>query len=263
MVTILITIFGYYSWTQISISAYPHVSPVTEQVTTQAPGIATEEVEQEITVPLERMLTSTPGLVRIRSNSTFGLSLITMIFRNGADDYWERQRIVGRIGSVTLPSGIQPSLSPVTGQTGEIYRYTLESRTKTLMELSEIQRWTVIPALQQIPGVAGVNNFGGFTKEYEFEPDPMQLQRFRLSLNDVITAINSNNVDAGGSKITLGEQGYVIRGIGMVHSLSELGDIVVKQSNGVPVFLNEVGKLTYSHQERQGILGKDNNRDTI
>jgi cobalt-zinc-cadmium resistance protein CzcA len=263
MVTLLVALFGYYSWTQMAVEAYPDISDVAERVTTQAPGLAAEEIEQQITTPLERSLAGTPGLVSMRSSSTFGLSLISMVFRDGTEDYWVRQRIMERIGGVTLPTGAQPGLGSVTAPTGEIYRYTLESDSKNLMELSEIQRWKVIPALQQVAGVAEVDNFGGFTKEYEIQLDPAQLQRFGLGLNDVTTAINNNSANAGGSRVALGEQGYVIRGIGMVRTLADLGDIFVKQSNGVAVFLRDLGKLQYSHQERQGILGKNNNPDTI
>jgi cobalt-zinc-cadmium resistance protein CzcA len=263
VVTILLAIFGYYSWTRMAVEAYPEIGDVTAQVTTSAPGLASEEVEQQITVPLERALAGTPGLSTIRSSSTFGLSLITLVFNDGAEDYWSRQRITERINQVSLPSGIQPGLDPVSGPVGEIYRYTLESDTKNLMELSEIQRWVVIPALEQVAGVANVDNFGGFTMQYQLELDPAQLLRYGIGLNDVVTAINNNNSNAGGSRISRGEQGYVIRGIGLVRTLGDLGSIVVTQRNGVPILVSDLGKTTYSHQEREGILGKDANPDTI
>jgi heavy metal efflux system protein len=263
VVTILVICFGYYSWTQISIEAYPELSDVTAQVTTQVPGLAAEEIEQEITTPLERGLANTQGLVSMRSSSTFGLSLITLVFKDGADDYWERQRVMERISQVTLPAGITPGLDPVSGPAGEIYRYTLESKTKNLMQLSEIQNWVVIPALNQVPGVINVDNFGGFTKEFQLELDPQQLLHYGVSVNQVTAAISANTSNAGGGRITRGEQSYIVRGIGMVHSLQELGDIVVTQNNGVPVLVKELGKLRYGHQVREGILGKDNNPDTI
>ncbi|MGA2964122.1 MAG: efflux RND transporter permease subunit, partial [Candidatus Korobacteraceae bacterium] len=263
IVAILLVILGYYSWTQMAVEAYPDIGDVTAQVVTQAPGLAAEEVEQQITIPLERALAGTPGLMNMRSSSTFGLSIIPITFRDSAEDYWARQRVIENIGQVTLPSGAQPTLLPLEGPTGEIYRYTLESDTRNLMELSEIQHWTVIPALKQVPGVVDVPNFGGFTKQYQLELDPIQLQHFGIALNDVVTAINNNSSNAGGSRISRGEQGYVIRGIGLVRTLDDLGNIVVTQRNGVPVLVRDLGKLTYSHQEREGILGKDNNPDTI
>jgi cobalt-zinc-cadmium resistance protein CzcA len=263
VVTILVACFGYYSWTQLAIEAYPELSDVTAQVTTQVPGLAAEEIEQQITTPLERGLAGTPGLVSIRSSSTFGLSLITLVFRDGAEDYWERQRIVERIGQVTLPPGITPGLDPVSGPAGEIYRYTLESNSKNLMQLSELQNWVIVPALEQIPGVANVDVFGGFTKEFQLELDPVQLLHYGVSVSQVTSAISANTANAGGGRITRGEQSYIVRGIGMVHTLKDLGDIVVTQSNSVPVLVRDLGKLQYGHQVREGILGKDNNPDTI
>jgi cobalt-zinc-cadmium resistance protein CzcA len=263
MVAILLAVFGYYSWTQMAVEAYPDIGDVTAQVVTQAPGLAAEEIEQQITIPLERALAGTPGLVNMRSSSTFGLSIIPIIFRDGADDYWERQRVLENISQVSLPSGIQPTLLPLTGPTGEIYRYTLESDTKNLMELSEIQRWIVMPALEQVPGVVSVANFGGFTKQYQLELDPGKLQDFGIGLNDVVTAINNNSSNAGGSRISRGEEGYVIRGIGLVRTLDDLANIVITQRKGVPILARDLGRLTYSHQEREGILGKDNNPDTL
>ncbi|QAU24915.1 efflux RND transporter permease subunit [Dyella sp. M7H15-1] len=263
VVTMLVICFGYYSWTQLSIEAYPELSDVTVQVTTQVPGLAAEEVEQQVTTPLERGLADTQGLVSMRSSSTFGLSLITMVFKDGADDYWERQRIMERISQVTLPPGVMPGLDPVSGPAGEIYRYTLESKSKNLMQLSEIQNWVVIPALKQVSGVINVDNFGGFTKEFQLELDPQQLLHYGVSVSQVTAAISANTSNAGGGRITRGEQSYIVRGIGMVHSLKDLGDVVVTQNNGVPVLVKDLGKLRYGHQVREGILGKDNNPDTI
>ena len=263
VVAILVALFGWYSWTQLSIEAYPELSAVTAQVTTQVPGLAAEEIEQQITTPLERVLAGTPGLVHMRSSSTFGLSLITLVFKDGSRDYWERQRVMERIAQAQLPPGITPSLDPVSGPAGEIYRYTLESDTKNLMQLSELQTWTVIPALESVPGVANVDNFGGFTKEFQIELDPSSLLRYGVSVNQVTEAISANTANAGGGRITRGEQSYIVRGIGMVHSLKGLGDIVVAQSHGVPVLVRDLGRLRYGHQVREGILGKNNNPDTI
>src|ERR1700693_3360378 len=166
LIAILAAIFGVYAWSQLAIDAYPLLSPVSAQVTVQVPGLAAEEVEQQITIPLERALNGTPGLTSMRSISTFALSQINLLLRDGAEDYWERQRVTDIIAGVTLPPGAQPGLDAVTSPEGEIYRYTLESDSKNLMELSEIQRWIVIPALQQVPGVATIDNFGGFTREF-------------------------------------------------------------------------------------------------
>jgi len=263
VIALLVAVYGYISWTHMAVEAYPDISDVTVQVTTQVPGLAAEEIEQQITTPLERALSNTQGLVTMRSSSTFALSLITMVFKDGTDDYFARQRVIERIGQVTLPTGVQATLGAVTSPAGEIFRYTLESDSKNLMQLSEIQRWEVIPAFKQVPGIADVNNFGGFTKEFQLELDPAQLNRYNLALSDVVNAINNSNANAGGGRVARGEQSYVVRGIGQVRSLDDLGAVVVSQTNGSPVLLRDLGKLQFGHQEREGILGKDHNPDTI
>jgi cobalt-zinc-cadmium resistance protein CzcA len=255
--------FGVYAWETLSVEAYPELGDVAAQVTTQMPGLAAEEVEQLITVPLERQINGTPGLLLMRSSSTFGLSLITVLFRDGYEDYWARQRLLERISQTTLPAGAAPTLDPVAGPGGEIFRYTLESDTRNLQELSEIQRWVVIPALKSVPGVVEDTNFGGFTSEYQLDLDPKQLEHYGLGITDVINAINNNNTNAGGGRVSRGDQSYVIRGVGLIHSLADIGSIVVTQVQGTPVLVRDLGKTTLSHQEREGIVGKDNNPDTI
>ncbi|HUN25456.1 MAG TPA: CusA/CzcA family heavy metal efflux RND transporter [Steroidobacteraceae bacterium] len=263
VVALLLACFGVYAWETLSVEAYPELGDVAAQVTTQMPGLAAEEVEQLITVPLERQINGTPGLLLMRSSSTFGLSLITVLFRDGIDDYWARQRLTERINQAVLPPGASPSLDPVAGAGGEIYRYTLESDSQNLQQLSEIERWTVIPALKSVPGVVDDTNFGGFTTEYQLNLDPRQLEHYGLGIADVVNAINNNNANAGGGRIARGDQSYVIRGVGLMRTLGDIGSTVVTEVNGAPVLVRDLGTLTLSHQEREGILGKDANPDTI
>ena len=262
-VAIILSIYGYISCTKMTIEAYPELSDVTVLVTTQVPGLAAEEIEKQITTPLERALVNTPDLFVLRSSSTFALSLVTLIFKEGVEEYWARERVMSHISDATLPSGIQPSLGPLTGTGGEIYRYTLESDTKNLMELSEIQRWIVIPALKQVSGIADVANFGGLTKEFQLTIEPTKMERNNIVLNDVVSAINNNTANAGGGRISRGEQSYIVRGIGQIHSLDDLGAVVVTQTKGIPVLVRDLGTLQFGHKEREGILGKNYNPDTI
>ncbi len=263
VVAVLLAVYGYVCWINMTVEAYPEIGDVTTLVTTQVPGLAAEEVEQQITTPLERALRNTPGLVTIRSSSTFALSLITLVFSDHVDDYFARQRVLERIATVPLPPGVQAGLGPVAGPGGEILRYTLESDTRNLQELSELQRWVVIPAFKEVAGVVDVNNFGGYTKEFQLELDPAKLQQFNLTLNDVVAAINSNSVNAGGGRVVRGEQGYVVRAIGQIHSLQDLGTVVINQKDGNPVLVRDLGRLQIGHQEREGVLGKNQNPDTI
>ncbi len=263
LVTIFTAIFGYVSWTKLDIEAYPDIADVTSQVITQYPGHAAEEVEEQVTIPLERELNGVPGLQVMRSHSTFGLSLITMVFQDGVDDYWARQRIQERIAGVDLPPGANPGLDPLTSPIGEIYRYTLESCFRDERELKEIQEWVVIPRLKQVTGVADVTNFGGETTQFQLIVDPAKLAQYNVALKQVTEAVQANNANAGGSIVVRGEQGYVVRGIGLIRSLQDLGNIVILQKNGTPVFLKNLGTLELGALERRGILGKDKNPDTV
>ncbi len=255
--------YGAWCWTQLPLEAYPDIADTTSQVVTQVPGLAAEEVEKQITIPLEREIMGTPGMYVMRSKSTFGLSLITVVFRDGAEDYWSRQRLQERIGGVALPYSAQPGLDALTSPIGEIYRYTLESKTRDLRELSELQRWKVIPRLKQVAGVADVSNFGGLTTQFMVEFDPAKLSKYNITLAQVTQAINANNSSAGGSVLTRGQQGFVVRGVGLISGLDDLAQIVVSQKNGVPVLVKDLGEVKLGNKERQGILGKDSNPDTI
>ncbi len=257
--------FGYYSWTQLSIEAYPDISDTTAQVVTQYPGAAAEEVEEQVTVPLERELNGIPGLQVMRSKSTFGLSLITLVFRDGVEDYWARQRIRERIGGVPLPPGASPDLDPITSPIGEIYRYTLESTSpsKGERELRELQEWIVIPTLRQVFGVADVTNFGGETSQFQVLLDPAKLAQYNVSLKQVTDAISANNANAGGSVVVRGDQGMIVRGIGLVRSLDDLGNIVVSTTKGTPIFVKNLGQLQLGALQRSGILGKDQVEDGV
>lgn len=252
---LLIAVFGYYSWKQLSIEAYPDIADVTSQVVTQVPGLAAEEVEQQITIPIERALNGLPGMHVMRSKSTFGLSMITIVFEDGIEDYWSRQRVQERLNEVDLPYGAGAELDPLTSPTGEIYRYIIESDQHSLRELTDLQNWVIIPRIKQVPGVADVSNFGGITTQYQIEIDPRKLDQYHLALSDVVDAIENNNSNVGGSVLNRGDLGYVVRGIGLITGLADLGKIVVSSEKGVPVFLNDLGVLKYGNLERKGIFG--------
>lgn len=259
----LVALYGWHSWKQLPIEAYPDIADVTSQIVTQVPGLAAEEVEQQITVPLERELLATPGLHVLRSKSTFGLSLIVVVFKDGVEGYWSRQRLQERISGVSLPYGATPGLDAYTSPIGEIYRYTLESNTRDLRELSELQFWTVIPRLKKVSGVVDVANFGGLTTQFMLELEPSRLVQYGVTLQQIKDAINANNSSAGGSLMDRGEQSYVIRGTGLIRSLDDLGNVVVTQKNGTPVLVKDLGTLRYGHRERRGILGKDDTPDGV
>lgn len=262
-VYLLVAAFGYASWKELSVEAYPDIADTTAQVITQFAGHAAEEVEEQVTIPIERELQGTPGLTVMRSRSTFGLSLITLVFQDGIDDYFARQRIRERLENVSLPPGAEHELDPLTSPIGEIFRYTLQSGTRSQRELRELQRWLVVPRLKTVPGVADVTNFGGETTQFQLLLDPNRLAQYHLSLRQVVEAVERNNANAGGSVMVRGDQGFVIRGIGLVRNLDDLGRIVVSQENGTPVFLRALGTLELGALARNGVLGVDENTDGV
>ncbi len=258
----LVASIGVYSWFQLPIDAYPDIADVTVQVSTQVTGLAAEEIEQQITIPLERELNGMPGLQTMRSRNAFSISTIILVFKDGVDDYWARQRVQERINSIDLPFGAKPELNPLTSPTGEVCRYVLESNTSSLSELTDLQKWVIIPRIKQVTGVADVSNFGGITTQYQIEIDPQKLEKYDISLNTVVESVEKNNANAGGSMLKRGDLSYVIRGIGLIKDLNDLGKIVVKTANGLPIYLNDLGTVRYGNLERKGIMGfTDRTRD--
>ena len=260
---VMLGAMGYLSWKELSVEAYPDIADATAQVITTYPGHAAEEVEEQVTIPIERELNGTPGLEIMRSRSTFGLSIVTLVFRDGVDDYFARQRVRERLENVSLPPGAEKGLDPLTSPIGEIFRYTVEGSGRSQRELRELQQWTVIPTLRQVAGIAEVTNFGGETTQYQLVLAPAALTQYNLALRDVITAIERNNANAGGAVMVRGDQGFVVRGIGLIRTLDDLGNIVVAEHQGAPVFLKNLGTLELGALARNGVLGRDHNPDGV
>lgn len=252
---LFLAVVGYYSWTKLAIDAYPDIADTTVQVVTQVPGLAAEEIEQQISIPIERAMNGMPGLNVMRSKNTFGLSTVVLVFDDGIDDYWARQRVQERLVDVELPYDAVPGLNPLTSPTGEIFRYVLESDQLDIRELTDLHKWVVIPRLKQVTGVADVSNFGGITTQYQIEVNPHKMEQYNVTLGDITEKIEKNNVNAGGSMLNRGDLSYVIRGIGLVKDLKDLGRIVIKTENGIPVYLDDLGTLKYGNLERKGVLG--------
>lgn len=252
---LLVCAFGIYAWKQLALDAYPDIADTTVQVVTQVPGLAAEEMEQQITIPLERSLNGLPKLKMMRSTNTFGISTIMLIFQDGTEDYWARQRVRECIDGVDLPFDAVPELNPLTSPTGEVYRYILKSDNHSLRELTDLNKWVVIPRLTQISGVASVSNYGGITTQYQLEIDPDKLAKYGISLSEVEESIDMNNSNAGGSMLVRGDQSFVVRAEGLISDLKDMEDIVVKNVDGTPIFLGDLGILRYGNLERKGIMG--------
>jgi cobalt-zinc-cadmium resistance protein CzcA len=258
---ILLLIGGIYAFSQIDIEAYPDpVQPLVE-VLTLPTGLSAEEVERIVTVPLEYGLSSSRGLERMSSISLFGLSDIRCYFGWDTDYYWDREEVLNNLPFVTLPTGIVPGLSP-ENPIGEIYRYTIESPNHNLITEKEINDWVVARQLSSVPGVLGVSTFGGLTKEYHVEVDPQVLEHYQISLPALIAAIQNANTNAGGNYLTVGEQAFDVRGIGLIGSLDDIRHTVVTANKGTPISVGNVADVNVGYTQRLGIVGM-NHRDEV
>lgn len=254
---------GYVAFKQLNIEAYPDPAPPIIEIIAQWPGQSPEEVERYVTVPIEIAVSSTPGLKFIRSNTVFALGFIRLQFEYGKDYHFVRQQTINRLKDANLPTGVQPVISPAGG-ISEIYRYQVSGPPgMTVMELKTLQDWVIERRLRTVPGVADVAVLGGDTKEYQVEVDLNRLMAFGLTLPQVMTAISNSNANVGGRTISIGEQAVNVRGIGVIGSIEDIGNIVLAQRNGIPVLLSDVAKIGIGARPRLGMSGKDDVTNTI
>ncbi len=256
--TLGIAAYGFRAYTDTPIEAFPDVTNYQINVITKAPGLAPEEVEKQVTLPLERALVGTPDSISMRSESLFGLSLIYLTFDDGVDAFRARTRVSERIGSAELPVGMTAELGPEATPLGEIFQYRLASDRHTLQQLREEQDWTVGPQFKQIDGVADVVAFGGFVPEIHVEVDPARLRAYGLTLAEVTTALAHSNQNVGGGFLRQGDQEMVVRGVGYLKSPRDIQDIVLSSRDGTPVTVGDVSRLVLSGVPRRGDVGLDN-----
>jgi cobalt-zinc-cadmium resistance protein CzcA len=259
---ILIIAGGLAAYQRLDIEAYPNPVPPLVEVITQPSGWSAEEVERYVTIPLEIGLSGMPGLDHIRSQSIFGLSDVKCYFKWGFEYKDVRQEVINRIGFVTLPAGVQGQLSPWNA-IGEIFRYTLVGKGYTLQDLKTAEDWIMERQWRQVPGVIDVTSYGGETKEYHVEVDPFRLRGQGVTLSQVMTAIGNANQNVGGQRLTIGEQSYDIRGIGLVKNIHDIENIVVAETKGVPVRVRDVANVAIGFAPRLGIVGHDDDPDVV
>jgi cobalt-zinc-cadmium resistance protein CzcA len=246
---------GGYAFLQLDIEAYPDPSPPMVEFITQYPSWSAEEMEQQVTIPMETGLYGTPQLDQIRSISIFGLSDVKMYFTFGSDYFIDRQEAMNRLQQVTLPNNLQPQLSPES-PVGEIFRYQLVGPGYSLNELKATQDWLLLREIKQVPGIIDVATFGGTTRQYQAEVDPNKLLTYGVTMTQVVNAVTNSNANAGGNYLTVGSQSVNVRGIGLLHSLDDMRNIVVAERNGVPVLLRDVSNVQEGHQPRLGKVGR-------
>ncbi len=259
IVFFLVIVGGVYSFQNLPIDAFPDLTNNQVQVLTEAPGMAPVEAEQLITVPIESMMNGLPKVAEVRSISKFGLSVVTVVFEDDVDTYFARQLVNERLQSAKsrLPSDINPELGPITTGMGEIYQYVVEGHGYSATDLKTLHDWNIKYQLRTVPGVNEVNTWGGFTQEYQVTVFPEKLIQFGLTMNEVFEALKNNNDNFSGGIIEHDSEQYIVRGLGRVNSLEDIGNILIKKQGEAPIPINQVARLEYGKALRQGAVTKD------
>ena len=259
----LIIIVGIVSYINTPIEAFPDVTNTQITIITQWPGRSAEEVERYVTMPLEIALNSVQRKTNVRSSTLFGLSVVKVIFEDDVDDAFGRQQVNNLLMTVDIPEGVKPQVEPPYGPTGEIFRFTLKSKTRSGRELKTLEEWVVERNIRSVSGVADVVSFGGEAKTYEIQVDPQSLIKYGITPLDVYQAVSRSNINVGGDVIEQNDQAYVVRGIGILDKFNEIGEILIKKINGSPILVKHVAKVVESHLPRLGQVGKDNESDVV
>src|ERR1035437_9539106 len=253
---------GLYCYSILDIEAYPNPVPPLVEVLAQPKGLSAEDVERQFTIPLEINLSGMPGLDHLRSFSLFGLTHVKCYFGWDTDYDKARQEVINRLQFISLPGGVQPQLSPWNA-IGEVFRYTVRGKGYSIRGLKTIEDWVLEKEFKQVPGVVDVTSYGGETKQYQVDVDPFRLRSRGLTLTQLNAAIQNANANVGGQRVTLGEQSYTVRGLGLIRSVPDIRNIVIQAGKGVPVRVQDVADVSEGAHPRLGIVGKDENPDVV
>jgi len=245
---------GVWSFQQLRLEAYPDISDPGVEVVTLYPGFAAEEVEKQVTVPIERALNNTPNVIDRRSRTIFGLSVVDLTFTDDTNDYFARQVVLEKLRDADLPSGVTPTLGPLIGGISEFYRYVIQGPGYNTMQLRELQDWVLTPRLLQVQGVADVATFGGLVRQYEIQVDPRQLDKYNFSVKQISNAVQNNNRNAGGSLLRMGQQSLAVRGSGLIANNEDVENIILDSPKNVPVFVRNIGKVVPGNLPQTGIF---------
>ena len=260
---VVLLIVGWRAVDNLPVEAFPDVQDVQVQIDTLAPGMAPEEVERSVTLPIEREMSGTPHMTQLRSVSITGLSEVILTFADNTDDYFARAQVMEHLQNVTLPPDVQPGLAPMTNAVGEIYRYVLDAPAgMPLNEVRAVQDWVVRPAMRQVPGVADVDSFGGAIKEYQVRVNPSLLRKFGVTIDQVSQALGANSSNAGGGVIRRGDEALVVRSIGLFRKVEDIARVVVTATNGRTVLVGDVAEVGIGDRPRSGIVAY-NDRDNV
>jgi cobalt-zinc-cadmium resistance protein CzcA len=263
LMTALLVGVGWWSFNRLPVDAYPDLSPPMVEIITQWPGHAAEEVERLITIPVELGMNGIPQMSVMRSVSLYGLSDVILTSDDSADNYFARQQVFNRLGGLTLPSGITPSVSPLSSPSGLIYRYVLQSPDRSPMELKTFEDWVVEPQYKAVPGVADDSGFGGGDMQYQVLLDPTKIAAVGLSVAQVEASLAANNANAGGGFYSQGGQFYYVRGLGRLQSLQDIGDVVLGVHDGTPILVKDLGQVKIGIAPRLGEFGYMHQNDAV
>ena len=263
LLTAVLVVAGFHSLTRPRVDAYPDLSPPIVEIITQWPGHAAEEVERLITVPVELGMNGIPGMANKRSISLYGLSDVVITYDIGVDSYFARQRVINRLTGISLPTGVSPSISPLSSPSGLIYRYVLQSSDRPPMELKTLEAWVVEPQYKSVPGVADDSGFGGGTMQYQVLLDPARVAAAGLSVPQIANSLGANNSNAGGGFYSQGGQFYYVTGVGRMKTLEDIGNVVLAVNNGTPVLVKDVGRVEIGIAPRLGEFGYEDQDDAV
>jgi len=247
---------GIYVFTQMPIEAFPDVTNTEIDIITQWPGQSAEQVEKLVSIPIEIALNPVQHKINLRSTTIFGLSFVKVLFEDNVKDPEARQQVMYLLANANLPTGITPAVQPPTGPTGEIFRYTIESKVRDVRELKTMQDWIIDRRLRAVPGVGDINSFGGKTKAYEITVDPGKLASLGITPLDVFSAVQKTNINVGGDMIIQNNQAFAVRGIGLLKDINEIRNVIVSNANGIPVLVSDVAEVNISNQPRLGWVGR-------
>src|SRR3954471_13571100 len=253
---------GAFAFKNLPVEAFPDVTDTQVTVIALQPGRAAEEVEKQVTIPLEVALSGLPGAVRMFSHTQFGLSFVILTFDDRYNGYFARQQVVERLREVDLPEGVQAELAPFSTAVGEIYRYRMTGAASA-RELRTHQDWTVSRQLRFVPGVADVVSLGGLVKQYEVRPDLQRMRDYKITLAKLSQATQRGNANAGGSYVEQGRQQYLIRGIGLFTGIDDIANVAVAERGGTPILVKDVAQVALGAVPRQGIAGQDDEDDVV
>jgi len=260
----VLVVVGLVSFRHLPFDAYPDTTPVQVSVNTVAPTLSSLEVERQITFSLEQAISGLPGLVEVRSISKFGFSQITAIFEDGTDIYLARQVLGERLQTASLPEGLErPSLGPVSTGLGEVFQYLVESEELSAMELRTLHHWVIRPQMLQVPGVAEINTWGGYEKQYHVVIDPDLLIKLQMKLDDVASALRRNNANVGGGVLDQGGEARIIQGVGLATTIQDLENIVITAVDGAPIYVRDVARVELGHEIRRGAVTAEGRGEAV